>query len=116
MPCLESRVKRICIIGEVISLEHLHNFPSLLEAYDTLSSRVFYTGVMGVILWFHTTMEGQEFMSNKLYWKKWFKSLNYGGMDGTKFNMLTWLNIVRLPFHLIDEENFNLIAKKPLET
>ncbi|CAH1419674.1 unnamed protein product [Lactuca virosa] len=94
-----------CLIGEVKELRLLNNIHALLNAEESIPSRVHYAGGLKIILRFFQQGKAESFMADSQKWCSWIRWLKIGFVDDQTNGRLARIRILGIPLYLRSDEN-----------
>ncbi|CAI9303398.1 unnamed protein product [Lactuca saligna] len=105
------RLRKISVVGEAISLDHLGHMRSLMHLKETPSFKIKYIGGLKILLVFKDSTEAKEFMENRRRWEDYMKWVKPREHECTmKYERIAWIRITWLPLQYWGEKNFSAIA------
>nr|KAJ0213780.1 hypothetical protein LSAT_V11C400196190 [Lactuca sativa] len=100
------------MVGEVISIQHIAELPTILPLDGNHAGTVYYIGGLNVMVKFINTASAKAFYENENNWNRWFKWLKMGFNDDVPQERITWVKIYGLPIRFRTEDNIASIANK----
>ncbi|CAH1416400.1 unnamed protein product [Lactuca virosa] len=110
-PATHSWLRKISLVGEAASLDHLGHLPKLLLAKGETCVEVKFIGGLMVLMLFDHSVAAKEFMVSEHRWKDYLKWVRWGDKVETHEERVAWVRIMGLPLHLWGQRNFRIITE-----
>ncbi|CAI9276086.1 unnamed protein product [Lactuca saligna] len=107
-----SWLRKISLVGEAASLEHLGNLPKLLLDKGETCAEVKYIGGLRVLMMFDYSIAAKEFMFDELKWKEYLKWVRWENQVNSHEERVAWIRVTGLPLHLWGQRNFRSITDR----
>ncbi|KAM0058338.1 putative RNA recognition motif domain, nucleotide-binding alpha-beta plait domain superfamily [Helianthus debilis subsp. tardiflorus] len=99
------------LIGRCKDLRIMRNLNSLLMDSRIKGVSLSYLGGLTMLLKFEEEEVCNNFLLDQGVWKEWFKCLDVWNCQSLPFERIAWVRILRVPFHLADNDVLNNIAE-----
>lgn len=96
------------MVGEVISIQHIAELPTILPVDGNHVGMVYYIGGLNVMIKFINTASSKAFYENEHNWNRWFKWLKMGFCNDMPQERITWIKIYGL---LISSEWMTILIR-----